>query len=106
MLDKTSIEIIKGLFNTKSEDMPKISTFGNAPNYTSLNKFQEKLNQNAMAVPSHQSHNLGHLGLVIKNTEYTSINNGTAWEDPPAAANKPKKPSFKNSIQNIFQQIL
>ena len=76
MLDKTSIENMKGLFNMKSEDMPKISTFGHTPNYTFLHKSQEHLNQNAMAMPSHQSHNLGHLGLVIDKTEYTSINDG------------------------------
>ena len=82
MLNKVSIENIKGLFRTATEDMPAISTPGSRPTYTTLRRFQDKLNANAMAVPSHQSETLGHLGLVISDTDYKVVNNTTSWVDP------------------------
>ena len=93
MLNKISIDNINGLFSTAKNDMPKISSPGHRPTYTSLQNFQTILNRNARNVPSHQSHQLGHLGLVIKTEDYKTLNNNTEWTDPTAPATKPRKPN-------------
>ena len=92
MLNKASIDNLHGLFSTAKEDMPKISTPGQAPSYTSLKTFQVILNRNARRIPSHQSHTLGHLGLVLNEDEYKQLNANTAWTDPSEPDDKPKKP--------------
>ena len=92
MLNKASIDNLHGLFSTAKEDMPKISTPGQAPSYTSLKTFQVILNRNARRIPSHQSHTLGHLGLVLNEDEYKQLNADTAWTDPSEPDDKPKKP--------------
>ena len=57
-----------------------------------------------MAILSHQSHELGHLGLVIRDTEYATINGGNSWSDQPAGVNKAKKPStLKDAITDFFK---
>ena len=88
MINKQSIENIKGLFHTQTEDMPKISTTGERPSYTSLRRFQDAFNKNARSIPSHQSHELGHLGIAIREADYLKINHNTAWVDPATAPAK------------------
>ena len=93
MLNRSSIENITGLFVTNTEEMPKISTPGERPTYTSLRKFQDKINANAIAIPSHQSLTIGHLGLVIPDAKYAAANNNTSWADPATPALAPRKPA-------------
>jgi len=93
LISKQIIENIKGLFHTQTEDMPKISTEGERPSYTTLRLFQDAFNKNARSIPSHQSHNLGHLGIAIRDTDYLKINRNIAWSDPTEAPTKPSKPT-------------
>ena len=72
-MDKVTIENVTNLFPHKTDDMPKISTPGNRPTYTSLRMFQDKLNDNAMAVPFPKT-TLGHLGLILPTETYKAIN--------------------------------
>ena len=69
MLTTTSIDNIVALFQTKTEDMPKISPNGECPTYTTLREFQDALNRNTMAATSPLD-TLGHLGIVVSPTEY------------------------------------
>ena len=79
MINKQSVNNIKGLFSTQIEDVPKILMAGERPTYTSLRLFQTVFNKNARAVPSHQSHTLGHPGLTIKEEEYKSLKGNQEW---------------------------
>ena len=90
-MDKVTIENVTNHFKTKTEEMPKISTPGNRPTYTSLRLFQDKLNENAMAVPFPKT-TLGHLGLVLPVTTYKAINQNAAWEDPKEPDDDPETP--------------
>ena len=79
-----SIDNIQVMFSTQQCDMPPIWMPTEAPNYTSLEVFQDKLNMNAMNVPSWDSP-LDHLYLTIKATEFTTANSGipaTITTDP------------------------
>ena len=87
-MDKISIDNIIRLFPTKSEDMPKISTPGNRPTYTSLRNFQDHLNDNAMAIPFPKNL-LGHLGLVLPQDEYKAANKNKEWNDPADPGDDP-----------------
>ena len=97
-MDKVAIENILSLFPTATADMPKISTPGSRPSYTSLHRFQDKLNANAMAIPYHKT-NLGHLGLVLTTETYKNVNNNTAWTDPEEPSDNPTKPSTPKDKQ-------
>ena len=61
--------------------MPKMSTPTMAPNYTSIRKFQLALEENALAVQSHQSE-LGYLALVIKSEDYLIANDNQPFVEP------------------------
>ena len=87
-MDKISIDNIVKLFPTATEDMPKLSTPGQRPTYTSLRRFQDQLNINAMAIPFPKT-KLGHLGLVLSETEYKKVNNNTKWTDPTDPGDDP-----------------
>ena len=63
----SDINNIKALFRTKPEVMPRISKKLDKPTYTTLKKFQDKLIENAMSIPSYNT-DLSHLALVIKDT--------------------------------------
>ena len=87
MLTQSKIEDIKELFLTQLCDMPRISTPTDAPNFSSLDSFQQAINENAMNIPSWTSQ-LGHLFITIKATDFTAAN-GTAAivpTDPGAVA--------------------
>ena len=90
-MDKITIENVTNLFPTKTEDMPKISTPGNRPTYSSLRLFQDKLNVNTMTVPFPKT-TLGHLGLVLPTTTYKAINNNTEWQAPKEPEDHPEQP--------------
>ena len=103
-MDKISIENIVKLFPTKTEDMPKISTPGTRPTYTSLRRFQDQLNTNAMTIPFPKTL-LGHLGLVLPEDEYKTVNRGTAWTDPQEPAEDPDENGIftRNSQPDQYQ---
>ena len=102
-METITIEKIIGLFPTKTEDMPKISTPGNRPTYTSLRLFQDKLDVNAMSIPFPKTR-LGHLGLVLPTATYKAVNNNDEWEDPEEPSDNPSQPKLttKNSQTDPF----
>ena len=104
MLTSTNIDNIVALFKTKSENMPKISPNGERPSYTTLRKFQEAINDNAMAIPS-PNDELGHLGLVISKEEYKKhSSNSTDYEPPTKPDPKPTEPTTTRSTStNVFE---
>ena len=61
--------------------MPKMSTPTMAPNYTFIRKFQLALEENALAVQSHQSE-LEYFALVITPEAYLAANDNTAFVEP------------------------
>ena len=97
-METITIEKIIGLFPTKTEDMPKISTPGNRPTYTSLRLFQDQLDANAMIIPYPKTL-LGHLGLVLPPDTYKSVNNGTEWSDPEEPDEEPEEPDTPRNGQ-------
>ena len=70
--------------------MPKISTAGFRPNFTTLTKSQTAINKNAMVIKSPTT-NLGHLGIVLHNNKYKSANGNKAWKDPVEPPIEPVK---------------
>lgn len=54
-MNKTIIDNIRGHLVTQTEDIPKISSGNQRPTYTTLRAFQDELNDNDLAIPSHQS---------------------------------------------------
>ena len=91
MATAAGITSIQSFFQIAPEEMPKMSTATSKPNYTTIKKFLEALEQNAMSIPSTQSE-LGHLALVISDTDYTIANEGTPWKDPTNPGNSPTNP--------------
>ena len=85
MQTQSNIDNITALFTTQPRDMPPISTATEAPSYTSLEAFKDKLDVNAMNIPS-WSTNLGHLYLTIKTADFTKAN-GSAVIDPKDPGN-------------------
>ena len=61
--------------------MPQIATATTTPTYTSILKFQEAINSQALAIPITGS-DLGHLALVISDTDYNSVNNNVNFVAP------------------------
>ena len=78
---KFSSSDILAQFPIAPADMPKIATATTRPTYTSLAKFQDAINSQALAVPIPQE-TLGHLALVITPTEFESVNNAQAFVPP------------------------
>jgi hypothetical protein len=83
---------ITALFRTQTADMPTISTLTEKPSYPSLRKFQDAINENAMAVSSYQT-DLGHLVLVISDPQFLNVNNNTAFVPPPNPGASPTDPT-------------
>ena len=79
-------------FTTATADMPKISTITAKPSYTTIKKFQDKINENAMTIPSPQT-DLGHLALVLKPDDFTSANEDTAFVTPVSPGDAPIDPT-------------
>ena len=91
------------LFQTKTEDMPRISPNGECPSYTTLREFQDALNRNAMAITSPLD-TLGHLGLVVTAEEYKTISpTSDTYTEPAKPSAKPTDPSrTRSSVDNTF----
>ena len=91
MATAAGIANVQSYFRITPEDMPKLSTETTKPNYTTIKKFTEALEQNAMSVPSAQTE-LGHLALVISDADYTIANEGNAWIPPTNPGKAPTNP--------------
>ena len=72
MANASTNSIIK-LFPTTPQDMPHIPTNGQPPTYASLKIYQQKLDENMMAIDSSTT-DLRHLGIVTSNTEFDTLN--------------------------------
>ena len=90
MQSQSNIDNIKALFRTQLCDMPRISSPTEAPNFSSLNAFQQAINENAMNIPSWTGQ-LGHLFITLKTTDFTASNGSQATipTDPGAVASPP-----------------
>ena len=67
-------EQVESYFITKVEDMPKMCDHQTKPNYDTIDAFQQKLDENLMAIPVVTS-NLAFLGIAISSTEFATISN-------------------------------
>ena len=76
--------------------MPKISTPNAPPNYTSLQTFQDTINENDMAVPTPNTV-LGHIALIMMKAHFTTANSGI-YTDSISPRDKPKKPTAMRVI--------
>ena len=70
----SNLDAVTSQFETRSEDMPRISTSSTKPNYTSLKKFQDAIDDNALPIML-TTIELGHLALTRSPTEFTAANN-------------------------------
>ena len=101
MLTKVNIDTVTGLLLTKTVNILKISIPGTRPIYTSLRSFQNALQKNAMAVNAPNT-TLGHLGLVLPDPGYISLNT-SAWSDSILPSDTPAKATTSCTITNIFE---
>ncbi len=107
MSNKFSSSDIVAQFQIKPDDMPKIATATTRPSYTSIVKFKEAINSQALAIPMAGS-TLGHLALVISDAEYTSVNNNVAFIEPTSPGLNPTHANTATAAQitetnRIFQ---
>ena len=78
-----TIDNVTAMFTVDKENMPRISIQQMVPTYTSLLVFQDTINENAMAIPSWQCPDLGHLALVTMiPKDFTTANDGVAFVIP------------------------
>ena len=87
----SNLDAVTSQFETRSEDMPRISTSSTKPNYTSLKNFQDAIDANAMSIMSSTTE-LGHLALTRSPTEFTLANNNTAFVIPLNPGTAPTPP--------------
>ncbi len=80
-MSKFSSSDIVAQFPIAPADMPKIATATTRPTYTTIEKFQEAINSQALAIPIISS-TLGHLALVIPAYDYTSVNQNNPFVTP------------------------
>ena len=69
MFNSDNLVAITSQFETKDKDMPRISTSSEKLIYTSLKRFQEAFDTNAIAIASDTTE-LGHLVITISHTEF------------------------------------
>jgi len=74
-----------------SNNMPKISILNVPPNYTSLQVFQDTINENDMVVPVPNTE-LRHAALTSKEAHFTTANSGT-YTDYTSPGDRPSKPT-------------
>ena len=80
-MSPSNLDVVTSQFETRSEDMSRISTSSTKPNYTSLKNFQDAIDANALSIMS-TSTELGHLALTRSPTEFTAANNRVAFTIP------------------------
>ena len=78
-----TIDNVTAMFPISKENMPRISTQQQVPTYSSLLAFQDAIDENAMAIPSWQCPDLGHLALTMASTDdFTAANDDTPFVIP------------------------
>ena len=75
-------------FATKLDDMPKMLTEYNKPNYQTITKFQQKLDTNLLAVPS-DTCTLSYLAIVVKDNKFAKLNDRQSFNIPQDPGLKP-----------------
>ena len=80
MTRSTPAQVIS-YFATKPEEMPKMSTTTDKPDYQSIMTFQKKLDANLLVVPS-DTCTLGHLAIAMDDAEFEKLNSGNAFVIP------------------------
>ena len=86
---KFSATDIVAQFPITPADMPQIATATTRPDYTSITKFQDAINRQALGIRINNS-DLGHLAcLVINCTEYASVNNNIVFVAPASPGDDP-----------------
>jgi len=92
MASATELQDIHAHFGIKPAEMPRIHQDGKEPTYTSIQKFCEALERNAMSVPSRQT-KLGHLALVISSEDFKDTNGGNSYKEPKDPGLSPTNPA-------------
>ena len=92
MSTQTGLDAITAQFETRIEDMPRISTSSSKPTYTSIKIFQEVIDANAMSISSFTTE-LGHLALTRKASEVKTANGGTSFIEPTSPGTAPAPPT-------------
>ena len=87
---------VESYFATKPQDMPKLSTETDKPNYQTITTFQQKLDANLLAVPS-DTCNLGHLAIAVKDAEFILLNGNTPFDIPLDPGPKAKLAALKKN---------
>ena len=72
---------ILALLPIKPEDMPEIATTTNKPTRASIKAFQEIIQGQAMAITT-CDHNLGLLRIVLRASDFDTLNNGKIFASP------------------------
>jgi hypothetical protein len=90
MTQLTLSESLTALLETKTGNMPPISTAESPPTFASLTIYQQKNEVNATALPS-TDNKLGCLGLVITEADYIA-EEGRAYVPPDDPGNAPTAP--------------
>jgi hypothetical protein len=92
-------------FPVAVEDMPTISSATEKPTFATLTAFQNALNTNALSVPSSKGGGqLGHLALVLKPEDYSTVSNNIAFDpptDPGTTCTQPDGATAAQIAENI-----
>jgi hypothetical protein len=102
MTQLTLSDSLTALLETKTGNMPRISTDDSPPTFSSITLFQRKIEANATALPS-TDNELGCLGLVISEAEYIE-EEGSAYAPPVDPGNAPTAPSVVTAVQHETRQ--
>ena len=78
-------------FRIKPDEMPRLHEPNCTPTYSTMEKFQEAIDDCALTIPS-WAPILGHLALVIARAEYEEANDGNPWTPPVNPGEAPTAP--------------
>ena len=78
-------------FETRCEDMPRISTYSTMPNYTSLKYIQDAIDVNALSIMIYTTE-LGHLVLTKAPAEFIATKGTVTFIIPTNSGNSPTPP--------------
>jgi hypothetical protein len=104
MTQTNQIDNIQALFCTQQADMPRLSTPTEKPNYTTLKKFQEAIEENVMSVPSNTT-DLGHLALVISAVDFATAN-GSPFVTPENLGEQPDQPALAGATRDQTNEVI
>jgi hypothetical protein len=104
MTQLNQIDNIQALFRTQQADMPRLSTPTEKPNYSTLKRFQEAIEENAMSVPSNTT-DLGHLALVISAADFTTANR-SPFIQPSNPGEQPEQPALAGTTRDQTTEVI